>query len=476
VSLLGPLVDLCESSPLDWYEWLPAQDAYLRSPAKRKLLRTGNQAMGKTTVGCADLLYCVTGSHPYRKVRPPPVHWWVISSSERSSGVLQKKLWDLTPKAQVEDGSFFDEGKGAFHGKYPTLRLRNGSEINFLWTGSRTLNLAGASLDGVWFDEPPSKQRAFTELERRLTRTGGELFMTFTPVNAPVDYIREFCKKGKIADLHFGLKPEHLIPVGRRFPIRTGDGTPMDAAWIAEQRSLVADWEAPVVLDGEWEFRTSGSVFTRWDPREHVGIKDLPDYPLKLVLGVDYGDEKFREIAVFVAVDDTQVDSGGYPVIRVLGEYASKGTSTTREDARAILAMLRRKGIRWSSLDYVHGDKRYTGRKDSDTEKTNEALYQAICAELGVEDIEPQVDSAKKGKGAGAGSRQAGTRFIHEAMLHPGHFQVAEDCPVVQEAIEKWAWTEPYKDPIDALRYALRPWIIGTLSRDILPSTVRIRR
>jgi len=49
-------------------------------------------------------------------------------------------------------------------------------------------------------------------------------------------------------------------------------------------------------------------------------------------------------------------------------------------------------------------------------------------------------------------------RWIHEAMIRPGHFYVDESCVWLIEALEKWdgTSTSKYKDVIDALRYALR--------------------
>jgi len=458
LSLLCPLIEYAESSPLEWMDWLPAQDAFLRSSDRRKLLRAGNQAHGKTTVGCAELAWRCLGQHPYRSVPPAPVHWWAISSSERSSGILQRKLWELMPKSQVREETFYDYSKGAFVGKYPLMRLHNGSIVEFRWTGSRTLNLASETLSGVWFDEPPSRQRAFSEVERRLTRTGGDLVMTFTPVNAPVDYIQDLAERGKIRDLHYSLRPEHLIPVGRRSPICTVDGTPMDAAWIQEQREIVASWEAPVVLDGEWEFRSVGAVFDAWDPARFTARMSLPSHELSLALGIDYGGESLRMCVVLVAVDD----SGLYPVIYVLDEYVADRATTTDEDAAYVLEMLRRHRISWSDLDYATGDIRWSGRKGDVATKSNTDMMRALEDELRLRrgGLKPTIRNAKKGREAGRGSVLRGVRFLHQAMVRQQQsLWVSPRCPNLIRALGRWDWTETDKDPVDAFRYALKPWI-----------------
>lgn len=478
--LLGRAVSIVERNPLDYLEWLPPQHAYLHQRDKRVLLRAGNQALGKSTVGVADQAWWARGEHPYRPVPKRPVTGWIVSSSEQQSGQLARKLHDLLPPNWIHPETTFQDAKGHYRGKYPKVGIRSvhggWSWLHFRWTGQHSLNLAGATLDGVLFDEPPANQRAFREVERRLTRTGGDMRMTFTPVNAPVDYIRDLVDDGQIVDLHYSLRAEHLIPIGRSAPLRTTDGRPMDAAWIAEQRRLVLEWEAPVILDGEWEFRAMGQVFPAWDPAAHVTrTKDIPEALLprthKLAIGIDYGDDSHRQVAILVAVDD----AGEHPRVWVLDEYVSDGRTTTEQDAKEIVAMLQRQDLRWEQVDFAHGDKRYTGRRNDLTEKSNTETQKAIAdlLRVGERKLSPPILSAKRGQRAGAGAKYRGARWLHEAMIRPGHFKVAGRCETLIESLGKWDWTENYKDPVDALRYALKPWILGGV-RVARPVRVRV--
>jgi len=469
MSMLSAAVDLSERTPLDYVDWLPSQSQYLHTHDRNVLLRAGNQALGKTTVGVADTLWTARGEHPFRPVSHKPGIYWIVSSSEQQSGVLAGKLFKLCPPGWIHPASEWVSEKGHFRGKYPSIGIRHKSggwsRIYFRWTGQRTLNLAGATLDGVLFDEPPATQRAFREVERRLTRTGGWLRMTLTPVNAPVDYLRELCDAGQVVDLHYSLTAENLIPLGRSEPLQLNDGTPMDAEWIAGQRALVLPWEAPVILDGEWEFRAAGQVFPAWDPALHVcrgrvvNSAGFPRHKVKLAVGIDYGDDTHRQVAVLCAIDD----AGRYPRVWVLDEYASDGRTTTDQDADHILAMIGRHGIKWSELNFVHGDKRYMGRRGGITLKSNKLLHRAVGDALGMGPVRlsPPIHSAKRGKGAGHGAKYAGARWLHESMIREGHLLVDSRCKVVIEALGKWDWTESYKDPVDALRYCLKPWILG---------------
>jgi len=249
----------------------------------------------------------------------------------------------------------------------------------------------------------------------------------------------------------------------------------MDAAWIQEQRELVASWEAPVILDGEWEFRTVGSAFEAWDPTSMLRVPTFPGHPLKLCLGTDYGSESLRQITVLLAVDD----SGDWPVVYCLDEYVAEGPTTLDEDAAAVLEMLRRNSLRWSDLDYAHGDKKYYDRRSglSQRIKSNEDFQRALEDRLKLKRgaLKPAVLNAKRGRDAGAGSRERGVRFVHQCMVRRDgpHFVVHPRCVVLAKALGAWDWTEKMKDPVDALRYALRPWIF-VYHRLVVPRTVRI--
>jgi hypothetical protein len=76
------------------------------------------------------------------------------------------------------------------------------------------------------------------------------------------------------------------------------------------------------------------------------------------------------------------------------------------------------------------------------------------------------IRTVKRGKGRGRGSVNAGCRYLHQAMVRPGHFFVHPRCARLLEALDRWDYSDSdYKDPIDALRYALQRYVFRT-SRD----------
>jgi hypothetical protein len=450
------------ADPLARFAWCPPQSALLRSTNRRVLLRTGNQ-FGKTTVGLAEVIYHCLGRHPHKTVRPPPVEWWVVTATWSQSVAIQSKLWELLPKDEIDPSTEYDPVRG-LRGRHPTVRFKNGSLIRIKTGRQGGLALAGATLAGLLLDEPPSSARLYGELDRRLTRTGGRLLMCMTPVNADVEWLQNEVERegGVIEDLHFTMRPENFIPEGWVEPLRTETGELMDAAWIADQRSSVLAWEAPVVLDGEWAFAQTGRVFTGFNPSLHVVPNLLrsevaPIGKVKLCLGLDYGEDALRTAGVYVYVDDR----GAHPRYYVVSEYLPEGATTEDMDARALISMLARRGDRWADVDYAHGDKKYHGRS---TAKSNRSMLRAVAKALGLAGVpKPAIRSAKRGQGSGSGSRWGSVRLLHDAMIRPGHFYVDASCVKVIEGLLQWQGgeKEPVKDILDALRYAVRPWWYG---------------
>jgi hypothetical protein len=95
------------------------------------------------------------------------------------------------------------------------VKFKNGSIIKIKTTNQGGLALAGATIDVALFDEPPSDMRTYVEVSRRLAHRGGVLLLAYTPVNAPVDYLRELVAQGQIVDHWAPMTPDQLIQVDR---------------------------------------------------------------------------------------------------------------------------------------------------------------------------------------------------------------------------------------------------------------------
>lgn len=462
---------LVERTPLDYVQWLPMQLRFLETADKRRLLRLGNQWGGKTFVGLANCIMHCLGDHPFYDVPPPPVTGVIVCASWAQSVQIQEKLWQLLPKDQLHPSTVYIDGHG-FRGKNPVVRFRCGSKLWIKTTNQGGLSLAGGTYDFVHFDEPPKNSRVYAEMVKRTTRTNGWVWLTFTPVNAPVDYLRTMAEDdgGTLVDIHSRLTPEMLVPVGETRPIRI-DGTTCDQDWID---ALVADslsYEVEVVVHGGWEFRQEGRLFMAYHDEVGNGGHTVESAPpgfggkFELLFGADHGSGAgFSSCAVLVA---TVKRPNGDDAVWVMDEYVSDGMTTEKQDALGVIEMLARWEWTWANIDHPFGDRVHYGPKGGLGKKSNGQLQRAIAREMGVQvhKMGKQIKTVKRGKGHGAGSVHMGTRWLHRAMVR-GDFYVSKRCTRVLGMLNGWTGIDDeWKHVADALRYSLNRQIFSTRPR-----------
>lgn len=474
--------------PLSRFKGTPPQIAMWSCASKRRLLRTGNQVGGKTTAACVEALWWCTHQHPFRYTPGRPVSVLFVCVNWQQSLAIQAKLWALVPKDALKPGQTFDDVNG-FGTKSPALVFADGSAIRIRTENQGAKALAGWTVDLVIYDEPPKSRRIFGELERRLTRTGGDFLITMTPVNAYLPWLRELIAAGGMTDLHFRAEPAmFVLDDGTVLTVPDGQGgvRPMDAEWIAEQQRACFQYEVDIVLHGEWDGRSEGQLFRVWDPSRMV-IHDLMGQPIGprgkngwYFVGVDYGDDRLRTAAVLVWVPDEQ--ASGRQRAMILAEYVPDRSTTMADDAAGILAMLASRGLKWHHLAGVLGDKRFTDAGGKLTKKSNDMLEQAVSRALGLSGrrTSPPVRNAKRGEGAGQGAFFASCRWMEACMLTEFGFFVDASCARFIEAMETFDGDprHPRKDVLDGARYALKPFWAPTNGRrpgSASATAVRIR-
>lgn len=438
---------------MDHVRWTPPQLALLRSSHPFRLLRTGNQ-FGKTWAGCAEIIGRCLGRHPYKAVRQGPIEAWIICKSWSQSIAIQAKLWSLLPRDEIATDTSFT-AKNGFAGVQKAVVFRNGSVIRIKTIGQDTLDLESATIHYVWIDEPLGDEGTFSALQARLRRTGGEIAITMTPATTgDLTWLRKLVEAGQVEDLHFRMEAANFIPEGTERPLCTEEGVPMDAEWIEAQIAATLPWQRGVRCHGEWEYSATGRALEAFARDRHV-VEDvaasgiLPQR-VELSVGIDYGEDALRTCGVLVYVDT----SGPHPRIFVIGEYVPQQGTTIDMDADGLLEMLAAQGDRWTDLDQVFADKRYEGRT---TRKNARVLTESIARRLAITgELRPPIKVAKRG--LRRDHFWSSVRWMHEAMIRPGHFVVDARCTWLIHALETWDGTEKHigKDVIDALRYALR--------------------
>lgn len=447
------LQSLADRTPLGQVRWTPPQLAFLRSKRKYKLLRTGNQA-GKTWAGAAEIIMRCLGKHPFKAVRNPPVECWLICKSWSQSISIQAKLWALLPKDEIVPETSFSS-KNGFGGVQKAVVFRNGSVIRIKTVGMDTLDLESATIQYIWIDEPLGDEGTFSALQARLRRSDGDMSITMTPATTgDLTWLKTLVETEQVEDLHFRMEPENYIPEGAADPLQTETGQPMNEEWIEETIKSTLSWQRGVRCHGEWEYAFTGRALEAFNRDRHV-VRDLANSGylptnVELSIGIDYGEDALRTCGVLTYVDTT----GEHPRIFVMSEYAPTQATTIDIDADGLLEMLDVAGDKWHDVDFVWADKKYEGRT---TRKNARDLTNAISKRLNIlGELRPSIRVAKRG--LRRDHFWASVRWMHEAMIRPGHFYVDERCTWLIECLEKWDGTakSKHKDAVDGLRYGLR--------------------
>ena len=438
-----------ETNTMDVMRWTPPQNQWQQMRTTRKLLRCGNQ-LGKTTAGLSEVIWRCLGNHPHYPTHRPPIEAWIICTSYPQSVGIMGKFWDLVPRNEIRPIRY-DPRRG-FGKDNPAVVFKNGSVVRFKTTNAGAESLAGSTIHYVHIDEPCDFD-VYRELDRRILRNSGQMGITLTPLNKDTTWLRQLVDDGAVIEVHATMTPENLWPVGARQPLQLLDGTPMDQRWIEQQRRECLDRFAPVVLDGEWEIRSAGSLFHAFDTARHVSA-ELPTTDLQLCVGIDYGSRDFKQIAVLVGVDA----SGDAPRVYILDEAASDGATTPEQDATAVLRMLHRAGVSWEDLDHAWGDHDHSGKAQGLGKKSNKRMMFALKKRLHIDKLAaiiPPIRQVKRGRGGGRGSVHRGAEWLHQCMLREDSFRIHPRCSQVIESVERWDYRDtPHKDAIDSIRYA----------------------
>jgi phage terminase large subunit-like protein len=450
----------CASRPLDFTKWTIPQALFLTDCLnKQKLFRAGNRS-GKTWTCVADVIFRAYGVHPFRVVRKGPTHQWIVCVSWDQATPIMKIFHQLVDYRRVRKAREFREKDG--YGKdSPLVEFENGSTVRFKTMDQGSRRHAGAELDHIFVDEPPSSAH-YRELERRVSSTNGEITIGLTPINAPepLDWLIGLIEQDVVADHHVKMTPEaYTFQDGTVRVLK--DGTPLDAAWIAEQRRTVLPRFAPVILDGEWDLSVEGAVFKAFNTADHV----TNDYPAGddwlFSFAVDHGTgSDFSQVGLLLAV---RVNKQGRAVqVVVLAEDVTEGDTLPNQDADRYVGMLRAFDLEWSDLAVAYGDKAHQGKWGGISSKSNRKLTQALATKLGLlspDSLQPAFKQAKTGRKGGRGSIAHGSQWLHQLMLIPGAFQVHSSCTRLIASLERWDWKDnEWKHAVDTLRYGTWQW------------------
>lgn len=441
-----------ERRRIDYERWTQPQADWEALRGKNIIWRAANQ-IGKTRGTVKKALNFIRRKGSYRHRRPGPVRVLVISVSKEQMEPLHRKFWELLPRDEIEDGVDFIEGYG-FRGKPPRITFKagegKGSLIQFATYRQGGQRIAGGTWDVVILDEPVP-EKIFGECQPRVLHGDpGEIWISFTvtPESPSQDYLKAKAEAGEVRELVTDLTVANVT-------FTDGSGALLTQAKIEAFGKDLLPLEREMRLKGGWEPVYADRLLTNWGPHCVSKTRLRPAAGALIAVGIDHGAGAGKQAAVLLAIHIG--DGRAPPRIWILEEYVADGYTTPEMDAKAILAMLARRGWDYDHVDYWLGD-RPTGMNKFEIRKANTELRIQIARLLG-----RQVDALKTifRPYKWSGSVIYGFRLINAVMARKdddgrSQFLVdAQACPKVCEAAQKWrgAPKDKFKDILDALRY-----------------------
>ena len=447
---LGQLVDRGKANPGKYERSTPVQQEFLEDASALKAFVGANQ-VGKTLTGGKDALGRMRGEHPgLGRWRAVPVHGWCVNSSWSQSLIIQRKVHELLSPDELAPCVKYTNKRG-FTGGY--IELTNGSTLTFVTCHQDTVDIASATLDFVWIDEPPP-EHVWGELVSRVRVKRGTIFLTMTPINRPVEWIREKCegneKEGIVASISATYAPltvANCTPIGL-LPFITQ----------AEIDKFAADLlpiERAQRVHAAWEGVSEGRIFEAFADAL-VTEEYATDLEVDIGIGIDHGAKAGRQLAVLVA----SCMILGKPRVWVLDEAHSDGRSTSEDDARAILEMLTRNQLALKHVDWWRGDRAHGGDRRGN-QKSNRDLKRAFALLTSTPTYQlprplQQMTTPRKWDGSVA----YGCRLINKLMADD-RLTIHPRCVAVIDGMRHWEGDsrDPKKDALDAVRYIVEKMI-----------------
>jgi len=407
-----------------------------------------------------------------------PVSVGLFGETWQQLGSTIKYFWDSVDKRWFREKVHFQDGQLAGQ-RMPIYDVIDGpgkgSVLRMGTFSAGAQRIAGPRYHYVIADEP-FPQTIFAELWPRLLGRGGKLRIGFTPTLGTahkLEYLWELVDdpQAKFADeIQVPLTLDAVTPRGGLcevpFPIpdpETGGMRPMTQADIdVFERGCpaqVRDCRMGRSRIPETEARFFDAYGTHLQEEPDLG--KLADLNAKVGIGIDHGSKPGAQRAVMIAVAIVQ----GKSCVWVMDEYKSDGRSETDDDAKGIMAMIRRHGLELGDVDHWVGDRAHHGDSRGG-KKSNLRLMQAFSRIRGVNPQKTRTWRRKLPKPLSSmyvprkydGSIWDGCEILHRLMVaDPYRIRFASRCEHLHEDLIEWRgdMADPHKDGIDALRYVV---------------------
>jgi hypothetical protein len=479
------------NSSLDTIRLTNPQRQFVSLPWRKAVWR-GPNTVGKSVALAWHLVHCARGTHPYAKLLnlpPPPVRLLVVSESWTQMDPLCEKIYGFLPKNEIDDRVEYETGGGFSGMREPRIPFvagpgnprghATGSVIHFGTYKQGAKRIAGGQYHGIAADEP-MPDAVFGELQPRTSRFHAWQRFTFTPTPESPDltYLRELLAKStKYHAKHGRWHPGHWREMQTAVDLdaMTPRGGLVEVPWKTQREldELIDSYleiERGMRTRGDWDPIVGDRILTAYGPANLTHETELPAGRVwYLCVALDHGAKAGRQAVVLVACSEDGEE------IRYFDEVVSDGRTSSREDAIAILEMLRRHGWTWADVDHWVGDRSHGGDRFGNA-KSNDDLMKEFAAIIGLTEYQ------LRGKGLDLitpfkdkGSVYRGLRLMN-GLFKSRRAIVHSRCIKLIEGITGWAGAkdDPLKDRVDAARYGTERLHDERRLRPYIPTAVNI--
>jgi phage terminase large subunit-like protein len=304
---------------------------------------------------------------------------------------------------------------------------------------------AGDQLHLVWLDEVP-KEAHYREAVARVTRFGGRVLITCTPVDRPVGWFRDIIEPPLEGDKRAVWIAGKGRPDGAQWKQYVIPFSRENVPWLDEdsyqqQVDLVSadPTQARQRLEGAWEGLTRSRLFTAYGSRCQVHRPQLDGW--RYALGIDHGEMAGNQIGLLCAYRGSS--------LHVLAEYRDAASVDYQEDARGMLDLMAKHSISPLDIAVAVGDT----NKTKGGRRVNEVIETSIRVQLGMSRPPFRIEGANKR----AGSVDFARRIINYG-LQRGDLTIEPRCTYLASCLAGYRGIDTGDDKalshgVAALRY-----------------------
>jgi hypothetical protein len=417
----------------------PFQQRFHQSTDRKRASIAANK-IGKTYGGAAESWCYLLDEHPYRETMGPGTLGWVLCQDHTTGWPEISANLRIFQRPDVLDPScHYVEGAGYLTRGAKALTTRFGSRLECKSCKQELQALEGPRVHWGWVNEPPTEAH-FNAMRARMSMDIGPLWLTLTPVNRPVDWLRDKIE-GNPETGDPSQEPdwwvEHTALSYDEAPHRT-------RASIDAQIAECDAWEYNQRILAQWEGVAAGRKLAAFSEACIFGDAEMPTQVDEIRMGFDWGEGDGKTRCYLEAIQGRRV--------WLLGEYSSNAENgwQPRDHARGILGLLKPFGLTIHHVDAAYGDTNSAGLIGAGI-KYNRLIESALATELGLSRCPITIQPAQKRKGAPRASISA-----MNAMMQEGNWLVHESCRAFIRSCRYFTGREAdLKDALDGARYGV---------------------